>query len=99
MYNLVSCYDTLEMETRGDVLSDKVTFILAHFWTLTCLDKMMRNIFMFQVCLSDNEQAADHLLGLRMSRSESILTDMTHVISPMSHNSFQPKSPLPSAGK
>ena len=25
MYNLVSCYDSLEMRVRGDVLSDKVT--------------------------------------------------------------------------
>ena len=24
MYNLVSCYDTLELKSRGDVLSDKV---------------------------------------------------------------------------
>ena len=25
MYNLVACYDTLELKSRGDVLSDKVS--------------------------------------------------------------------------
>ena len=48
--------------------------------------------------LSDNENVgSDNHLGLRISQSESILTDMTHVISPMSHHSFHAKSPI-SAG-
>ena len=51
-----------------------------------------------QVYLSDNENVgSDNHLGLRISQSESILTDMTHVISPMSHHSFHAKSPI-SAG-
>ena len=61
MYNLVSCYDSLEMKSRGDMLSDKVY-------------------------LGEHEGE-----GLRISQSESILTDMTHVISPMS---FTGKSPI-----
>ena len=28
MYNLVACYDTLELKSRGDVLSDKVSSVL-----------------------------------------------------------------------
>ena len=28
MYNLVACYDTLELKSRGDVLSDKVNSVL-----------------------------------------------------------------------
>ena len=62
MYNLVSCYDSLEMKARGDVLSDKVY-------------------------LGDQEGEGE---GLRISQSESILTDMTHVISPMSFNGKSP---------
>ena len=57
MYNLVSCYDSLEMKARGD------------------RDRDLRG---------EGE-------GLRISQSESILTDMTHVISPMS---FTGKSPM-----
>ena len=67
MYNLVSCYDTLELKSRGDVLSDKV--------------------YMSDPGEGDGEM-------LRISQSESILTDMTHVISPMSA-----KSPLSSRSR
>ena len=56
MYNLVSCYDSLEMKARGD------------------RDRDLRG---------EGE-------GLRISQSESILTDMTHVISPMSFNGKSP---------
>ena len=66
MYNLVSCYDSLEMKARGDVLSDKVYLGEA------------------DINVGEGE-------GLRISQSESILTDMTHVISPMS---FSGKSPM-----
>ena len=31
MYNLVSCYDTLELKSRGDVLSDKVRAIITMY--------------------------------------------------------------------
>ena len=58
MYNLVSCYDSLEMKARGG---------------------------------RDQEARAGEGEGLRISQSESILTDMTHVISPMS---FTGKSPM-----
>lgn len=67
MYNLVSCYDTLELKSRGDVLSDKVY-------------------------MSDTGEGEGEML--RISQSESILTDMTHVISPMSA-----KSPLSSRSR
>ena len=66
MYNLVSCYDSLEMKARGDVLSDKVY-------------------------LGEPDIHVGEGEGLRISQSESILTDMTHVISPMS---FSGKSPM-----
>ena len=73
MYNLVSCYDSLEMKVRGDVLSDKVY-------------------------LSDTDMDTD---GLKLSQSESILTDMTHVLSPMYDHSCNigGKSPIHSIGK
>ena len=76
MYNLVSCYDTLEMKVRGDVLSDKVY-------------------------LSDTDMALDNEAdGLKLSQSESILTDMTHVLSPMCDHSCNigGKSPVLSIG-
>ena len=66
MYNLVSCYDSLEMKARGDVLSDKVYLGDHH-----------------DIHVGEGE-------GLRISQSESILTDMTHVISPMSFNGKSP---------
>lgn len=76
MYNLVSCYDSLEMKVRGDVLSDKVY-------------------------LSDTDMNMDmDTDGLKLSQSESILTDMTHVISPMYEHSctMGGKSPILSIG-
>ena len=75
MYNLVSCYDSLEMKVRGDVLSDKVY-------------------------LSDTDMNMD-MLGVKLSQSESILTDMTHVLSPMydACSSMEGKSPIQSMGK
>ena len=70
MYNLVSCYDTVEMKTRGDVLSDKVG---------RALSGKINFILCYQVYLSDGGEHD----GLRISQSESILTDMTQVISPL----------------
>ena len=55
MYSLVSCYDSLEMKVRGDVVSDKIYF-------------------------SDMDMDME---GVTLSQSESILTNMTHVLSPM----------------
>ena len=78
MYNLVSCYDTLELKSRGDVLSDKVRAIITKYQIQT---------FMLQVYFSEAGEGE----MLRISQSESILTDMTHVISPMS---FSGKSPM-----
>ena len=74
MYNLVSCYDSLEMKVRGDVLSDKVY-------------------------LSDTDMNMD-MLGVKLSQSESILTDMTHVLSPMydDYSNMGGNSPIQSMG-
>ena len=75
MHSLVSCYDSLEMKVRGDVLSDKVY-------------------------LNDTDMNMD-MEGLKLSQSESILTDMTHVLSPMYDicTNMEGQSPILSIGK
>lgn len=60
MYNLVSCYDSMELRDRGDITSDKVY-------------------------LSEGDTDQEEVTfkeGVKMSQSDSILTDMTHVLSP-----------------
>ena len=86
MYNLVSCCDTVEMKSRGDVLSDKVVRNILDSFLHICDD---------QVYLSDGGEHD----GLRISQSESILTDMTHVISPLCGDNTWSQARSPSSAK
>ena len=116
MYNLVACYDTLELKSRGDVLSDKVSSVLPSMQAMfemeekapiyqrfhmpissstfcthhsehrqtsvTCLLSTDPPPLRPQVYLSSPASPGAGLVspGLRISQSESILTDMTHVL-------------------
>ena len=104
MYNLVACYDTLELKSRGDVLSDKVssqscqtykrcskwrsasTCPLHHLHFVPTIPSIVKHRLHI-CCLLTRPPAQVYLsspaspgAGLRISQSESILTDMTHVL-------------------
>ena len=103
MYNLVACYDTLELKSRGDVLSDKVSSVLPDIQAMLEMEEHFHMPFTpstFCTHHSEHRQTSVECLlptdpppaqvylsspaspgaGLRISQSESILTDMTHVL-------------------
>ena len=79
-----------------------IIFIVTTMYNLvSCYEMKVRgDVLSDKVYLNDTDMNMD-MEGLKLSQSESILTDMTHVLSPMyDHcNNMGGKSPIQSIGK